>query len=247
MNCPKCGKPLPEKLSLRMNFCPLCGEKLFEEGKKYLMEIQCAGQRQGERDVMMVFVDDRSFYEVKPSESICIALDAGFHTIKFKHKIRNKTINLLITSSYVIKVYYNTLSGLIETNINVVEDSQDGIDAQTLAHRDLTTPVMVSEDGRRTFDIMLGEDDPEYEVKVTSGLDEGILRIYAERCEFTPSTRHKKVVTSYKDVVSVKKKMGSIDIICDGNVHKVYSIPKDIYNEVLAFLTNKVSEARENM
>ena len=28
-------------------------------------------------------------------------------------------------------------------------------------------------------------------------------------------------------------------------MHKVYSIPKDIYNEVLAFLTNRISEVQD--
>ncbi len=242
MNCPKCGKLLPENLSTRISYCPLCGDKLYEEGKKYIVEIQCTGQRQGDNVVMMVFLDDKYFYEVKPSESICIALDAGFHTFKFRHNIRSKTITLLISSSYVINAYYNTLSGLIETRLNMVEDSQEGIDAETLAQKELTAPTMVSEDGAKTFDIMLGEDDPEYEIKVTSGLQEGVLRIYTTRIEFTPWSQNKKEVISYDKVTSVRKKMGSIDVLCEGNVHKVYSIPKDIYNEVLAYLTNKIGE-----
>ena len=243
MNCPKCGKSLPENLSLRINFCPLCGEKLFEAGKKYLIEIHCAGQRDAESP-MMVFLDDKMLYEVVQGESICFPADAGFHAIKFRHKIRSKSITLLVTHSYVIKAYYNTLSGLIETNVTIMEDSRDGIDDETLAKRELTAPVMVSEDGRKSFDILLGDDDPEYELKGTSGLKEGILRIYTDRCEFAPSSQNKKEVLSYKNVLTVKKKMGSIELVCDGNVHKVYSIPKDIYNEVLAFLTNRISEVQ---
>lgn len=34
-----------------------------------------------------------------------------------------------------------------------------------------------------------------------------------------------------------------IDILCDGNIHKIYSIPKDIYNEVMSFLNNRHSRA----
>ena len=106
----------------------------------------------------------------------------------------------------------------------------------------MTKPVMVSEDGQRGIDIMLGEDEPEYEINVTSGLKEGILRIYSERLEFTEQGDFKKDIVQYKDVVAVRKKLGSIDVQCAGNVHKVYSIPKDIYNEVMAFLTNRTGK-----
>lgn len=244
MNCPKCGKQLPENMNIRMNFCPACGDKLFVAGRKYLIEIQCVGQRESENSAMMVFLDDRHLYEALPGETICFAVEAGFHTLKFRQKIRSKTINLLVTSSYVLKAYYNTLSGLIETSVGIVDDSEKGIDPKELAKKELTSPVMISEDGQRTFDIMLGDDDPEYEIKVTSGLKEGILRLYSERCEFSPSSSYAKEVTHYKNVLAVRKKMGSLDIQCEGNVHKVYSIPKDIYNEVMAFLTNRISEVQ---
>ena len=36
MNCPNCKRVLPDNISLRINFCPLCGKKLFEDGKDYL-------------------------------------------------------------------------------------------------------------------------------------------------------------------------------------------------------------------
>ncbi len=244
MNCPKCGKRLPDNMSMNIRFCPLCGEKLFDEGKKYLIEIQCTGQRSGENDVMMVFVDDMHMYEVRPGENICFAVEAGFHSIKFRYKIRSRSISLLVANSYSIRTYFNTLSGLIETNVNIVENSGAGLSTGELAQKKLTKPVMVSEDGKRSFDVMLGDDDPEYEIKVTSGLKEGVLRIYSERLEFSPSDELKKEIISYKNVTAVKRKMGSIDVQCEGNVHKVYSIPKDIYNEVLAFLTNRVGEVQ---
>ncbi len=244
MICPKCGRQLPDNISRMISFCPLCGDKLFEAGRKYLVEIQCAGQRNGDFTNMMVFVDERNMYEVAPGDSICFALDAGFHTIKFRYKIRSKTITILAASSYAIRTYYNTLSGLIETTVSMVEDSEEGISPQELDKRALTSPVMVSEDGQKTFDILLGDDDPEYEIKVTSGLKEGILRLFSERLEFSPVNDLKKEIVNYKNIVSVRKKMGSIDVQCDGNVHKVYSIPKDIYNEVMAFLTNRISEVQ---
>jgi hypothetical protein len=222
----------------------MCGDRLFDEGKKYLIEVQCTGQRGGENDVMMVFVDDMHMYEVRPGESISFAVEAGFHTIKFRHKIRSRSISLLVSCSYSIRAYFNTLSGLIETSVNMVENSAGGLSASELTDKKLTKPVMVSEDGKRSFDVMLGDDDPEYEIKVTSGLKEGILRIYSERLEFSPSDELKKDIINYKNVTSVKRKMGSIDVQCEGNVHKVYSIPKDIYNEVLAFLTNRVGEVQ---
>ena len=242
MICPKCGKPLPDNINMRINFCPLCGDKLFEAGKKYLIEVQCVGQREGDNAQMMIFLDDRTMYEVKAGESICFAVDAGFHSVKFRQKIRSKTITILATCGYIIKTYYNTLSGLIETSVSMVDNSEQGITEKELESKALTPPVMVSEDGIRSFDVLLGDDDPEYEIKVTSGLKEGVLRIYTERCEFSPSNKFKKEVIHYKNVSGVRKKMGSIDIQCDGNVHKVYSIPKDIYNEVLAFLNNRVED-----
>ena len=244
MICPKCGKGLPEKINMRITFCPLCGERLFEVGKKYIVEIQCAGQRMTDTETMKLFIDDRQLYEIIPGENICVLVDAGYHTLKFRHKIRNKSIDLLINSSYLIKTYYNSLSGLIETSILKVEDSQDGVDLAKIGNKQIAVPIMESDDGTRTFDVILGEDDPDYEIKVTSGLKEGTLRLYSERCEFSMDGTHKSETLSYKDVLEVKKKMGSIDIVCDGNVHKVYSIPKDTYNEVLAYLTNRISAVR---
>ncbi len=240
MNCPKCGEQLPSNLSTKIRFCPICGEALFDAGKHYLIEIQCTGQRDNSDAVMMVFLDDRQLYEGRQGEPICFSVSAGFHVIKFRHKIRNKVISLLVNANYNIRAYYNTLSGLIETNVNRVEGSEKGMDPIEIARKNITSPVMVSEDGQRSFDVMLGEDDPEYEIKVTSGLQEGILKLFSERCEFTPSGHFKKEVIQYREVLEVKKKMGSIDMLCEGNVHKVYSIPKDIYNEVLAFLNNRI-------
>ncbi|RKM60560.1 hypothetical protein D6855_07580 [Butyrivibrio sp. CB08] len=243
MICPKCGKSLPENLNMKITFCPICGDRLFEAGKKYLIEIQCAGQRTGE-GTMKMFVDDRQLYELTPGENICILLDAGFHTMKFRHKIRDKVIDVLINSSYVVKAYFNSLSGLIETNIMKVDDSEEGANLDALGSKQLAVPVMETEDGTRAFDVILGEDDPDYEIKVTTGLREGTLRLYSERCEFSIEGVFKKEIINYKEVVEVKKKMGSIDIVCDGNVHKVYSIPKDTYNEVLAYLTNRIREVK---
>jgi len=188
---------------------------------------------------MMLFLDDTSFYEVEPGNTIYFPVRAGFHTFKFKHKIRNKSIQLLIGSDYSIKVYYNSLSGLIETNVAEVDDKQrDAV----FGDAKITQPVMVTNEGQRGFDIMLGEDDPEYELSVTSGLKEGTLRLYAERCEFSSEKDFKKEIVQYKDVLEVRKKMGAVDLVCAGNVHKVYSIPKDTYNEVMAFLTNRIDE-----
>ena len=244
MICPKCGKKLPSGINMNISFCPLCGERLFEEGKQYLIEIQCVGQREGDNAVMMVFVDDSQMYEAKAGDSIYIAVGAGFHTLKFRQKIRSKTITLLVASNYLIRPYFNTLSGLIETNVTTVENTSEGLSRKDIAGKKITKPVMVSEDGKKTFDVMLGDDDPEYEFKATCGFKEGVLRLYSERCEFSPEDKLKKEVLQYKNIVAVKRKMGSIDIQCAGNVHKVYSIPKDIYNEVMAFLTNRISEVQ---
>ncbi len=241
MKCPNCGEQLPE---LNMSFCPLCGKKLFEKGRKYIVEISCAGQRDFSNTVMMIFVDEKELYEVKPGDSICFALNAGVHSIKFRYKIRSKTITILATSNYSIKTHYNSLSSLIETSVLQLPNSAGGISEDELSGIELTTPVMVAANGKNSFDAIFGDDDPEYEIKVTTGFKEGILRLYPERCEFKLEDDFKKDVTQYKNIVSVKKKMGSIDIQCDGNVHKIYSIPKDIYNEVLAFLTNRIAEGR---
>ena len=239
MNCPKCGRVLPEKVNIKINFCPLCGERLYEAGKKYLIQVQSNITRDSD-DKMMMFLDDRDLYDVRPMDTVCVAVDAGFHTINFRHKIRSKKITILVASNYMIRANFNTLSGLIETNIMKVEDSEDGISDQDLSDIELSSPIMVSKDGTRSFDIITGHDDPEFELSVTSGLKRGLLRIYTKRIEFMGENDFKKEVIPYTEMVSVRPKMGSIDIQCEGNVHKVYSIPKDNYNEVLAYLTNRV-------
>ena len=245
MICPKCKKALPSNMNMNIRFCPLCGEELFARGKNYVIEVQCVGQRESEDAILMLFVDDRQMNEVKAGDSIFIALEAGFHSLKFRQKIRSKTISLPVNSDYVIRSYFNSLSGLIETNVQKVQVA--GGDNNTKGHAGIkiTKPVMVSVDGKKTFDVMLGDDDPEYEFAATSGFKEGVLRLFSERCEFSPDDKFKKEVLQYKEIVSVKRKMGALDIECAGNVHKVYSIPKDIYNEVMAFLTNRISEVQE--
>lgn len=242
MNCPKCKRQLTGNNNAGIYFCPFCGKKLFEEGKEYIITITCIGQRGGDNAVMMVFVDDKELYEVKPGESICFPASAGFHNIKFRHKIRNKTIQVLLSSNFLIKTTFNSLTGLIETTVSEQDDNEAGIGADNVA-ADKVVPVMVAENSK-AFDVLLGDDDPEFEIKATSGFKEGVLRLYSERCEFTADNELKKDVVSYKNICEVRKKMGSIDILCDGNVHKVYSIPKDIYNDVLAFLTNRVEASK---
>lgn len=239
MNCPKCKNILSDRISSKINFCPICGEKLFEEGTEYLIEVTSQGQSAIDNTSMMLFVDETSFYEMKPGEKVYFKAKGGFHTLKFRYKIRNKSIQILVNHDFSIKAYFNTISGLIETSVNELDEKNR---EKSFGKVDISKPVMVSKDGQRGFDIMLGEDEPEFELVVTSGLKEGVLKIFAERCEFKCEKDMKKEVVQYKDVVEVKKKMGSVDIVCGGNVHKVYSIPKENYNEVMAFLTNRVAE-----
>ena len=244
MKCNNCGKKIPSILSSEIKFCPYCGNRLFEDGRYYLVEINCTGQREGEDSMMLVFVDEKLLYEVMPGEAVNFALTAGYHTLKFRQKVRSKNVTLLFSADYVINAYYNSLSGLIETNIAKKGGSGVGYTKKEIDKKALTMPVMVSDDGQRSFDVMLGDDDPEYEFRVTSGFKEGVLRLYSERAEFTPDNQLKKEVVHYKSIVAVKKKMGAIELQCDGNVHIVYSIPKDIYNDVMAFLNNKVGEVK---
>jgi hypothetical protein len=244
MNCPNCGRLLPEALFGDIRFCPYCGEKLFEDGRYHIVEVQCGGRHDGDESIMMIFVDERQMYEVRPGESISFGVTSGFHTLKFRQKVRSKTITLLLGCDYVINAYFNSLSGLIETHIDKINGTENGFNKRELDEKMLTMPVMVSEDGQRSFDIMLGDDDPEFEINVTSGFKEGILRLYSERCEFSPKNNMKKEILHYKNIVAVRKKMGAVDLQCDGNVHIVYSIPKDIYNEVMAFLNNRISDVR---
>lgn len=241
MNCPNCNHILPDNISNKINFCPFCGGKLYEDGKEFLMEISCTGQRHLDGGAVMLFLDDTTLYEIQPGDKIVISVRAGFHTLKFRHKIRNKTIQVLVSNNYAIRAYYNSLSGLIETSVSEVDEKQYN---QIFANAKLAKPSMVTTEGQKGLDVMLGEDDPEYEVAASSGFKEGILRIFAERCEFESEKDFKKEIVQYKDVVAIKKKMGSLDIQCAGNVHKVYSIPKDIYNEVLVFLTNRAGEVQ---
>ena len=241
MNCPNCNREFPDNMNIKIKFCPMCGSRLFEDGKEYVIQVECVGQRSMGEPNMMVFLDDRQLYEVQAGESICFAAKAGFHTIRFRQKVRNKNITLLVNSSYAIKAYFNSLSGLIETGITKYVDNNNEFKINTMS---LTPPIMVVENDKAGFDTLLGNDGPDYEFRVSSGLKEGTLAIYGERCEFIADTSMIKEIVYYKNVVAVKKKMGSIDIQCDGNVHKVYSIPKDIYNEVLAFLSNRIEEVK---
>ena len=77
MNCPKCGKVLPEGVNVKINFCPLCGERLYEDGKKYLIQVQSNISRDS-ADKMLMFVDDRDLYDIKPLKTVHVAVDAGF-------------------------------------------------------------------------------------------------------------------------------------------------------------------------
>jgi len=240
MICPYCKRQLPDNINPKIKFCPLCGKKLFEDGNDYIIQITCVGHRTGDGNVMMVFLDEKQLYEVKTGETIRFAVKAGFHMLKFRQKIRSKNITLLVNSGYQIKTTYNTVSGLIETNIKKNEDEDD----DKIIEADLTMPVMISDMGARGFDSLLGVDEPEFVVKATEGLKEGVLSIYSERLEFKGNIDITKDVVDYKNIVSVKKKMGTIDILCDGNVHKIYSIPKDIYNEVMSFLNNRIGNSR---
>ncbi len=244
MKCNSCGKKIPSILNAEIKFCPFCGARLFEDGRYYIVEITCSGQREGEESMMLVFVDEKQLYEVMPGESVKFALTAGYHTLKFRQKVRSKSINLLFSSDYMISAYYNSLSGLIETNIIKSRGSGGGYTKKEIDKKILTMPVMVSDDGQKSFDVMLGDDNPEYEFRVSSGFKEGILRLYSERAEFEQDNQLKKEIIHYNNIVAVKKKMGAIDLQCEGNVHIVYSIPKDIYNEVMLFLNNKIGEVR---
>ena len=241
MLCPKCKRLLPEKVNIKINFCPLCGERLYEAGRKYLIQVQSNISRDSDGKMMM-FLDDRDMYDIKALDTVCIAVEAGFHTLNFRYKIRNKKITILVASNYMIGANYNTLSGLIETNIMKVDETEDGLSEKDLNHMELSSPVMVSDDGIKSFDAITGHDTPEFELSVTSGLKGGILRIYTNRMEFVAERDYKKDLTQFADIVCVRPKMGSIDIQCEGNVHKVYSIPKDNYNEVLAFLNNRIGD-----
>ncbi|WP_026516627.1 zinc ribbon domain-containing protein [Butyrivibrio sp. MC2021] len=235
MKCPKCGGLIKEK----MNFCPFCGKKVFEQGLEYLVKITCLGQRDEERSAMKIFVDDDKLYEVKPGETICFAAKSGYHTFKFRHKIRNKTIQIQLLSNYIIKTYYNTLTGLIETNVTGIDDMEDPEAKAEFDDITLTDPVLTSEN--RKWEITsIDNDGPDYEIKASSGFKEGTLSLFAERCEFRSDNDMKIDVTEYKNVIKITKKLGSVAFECGGKIHKVYSIPKDTYNEVLAYLTNHI-------
>ena len=247
MKCPKCGKILPENINSKIKFCIYCGEELFEEGEKYTIQINVIGARSDGMGPMLVFVDDKEMFETKIMDNIYIQVPAGFHEFKFRKGIRSKSISLLINSNFMIRATFNTLSGLIDTKITMV--TEDLINSGTVEVPDFTKvpiakPAVVSFDGAKTFDVMLGDDDPEFDFNTASGLTEGILRVFSNRLEFISEGQYKKETLNYENIVGIRRKMGSVDIQCEGNVHKIYSIPKDIYNDVLAYLTNRISEVK---
>ena len=241
MNCHKCGSQIPDIFDCKINYCPFCGERLIEAGKKYLVRIQSNFSGDETDSKMLVFVDDRELYEINPHDNISFTLLSGFHALKFKYKNKSRNINLMATSNYVIRVNVNSLSGLIETNILKANGSSEGLSESELASLELTQPVMVSQDGSRSLDVLTGNDEPLYELRASSGLKEGLIRIYDMRIEFSSGKDSNKEVTYFSSVEAVKSKMGSIELRCEGNVRKVYSIPKDSYNEVMAFLTNRIA------
>ena len=235
MKCPNCGG----QIKTNMNFCPFCGKKVFEEGEEFLVKITCQGQRDDERNTMKIFVDDEKLYEVKPGETICFSAKAGFHSLKFRHKIRSKIIQIQLNSNYVIRTFYNSLTSLIETSVQGIEDMDDPDNKAEFENICISEPVLTSEN--KKWDISnIDNDGPDYEIKASSGFKEGILSLFAERCEFRSDSDMKVDVTEYKNVLKISKKMGSIAFECGGKIHKVYSIPKDSYNEVLSYLTNHV-------
>ncbi len=242
MRCPNCKQVLSDNIDFKLNFCPLCGKRLYDSSKNYLLYIHSIGQSDTDTGHLLVFVDEKLMYEVRPDNGLLLRLSSGFHTIKFRHKIRDKKIQILMDSDFDIKVYYNSITSLIETTVTEVEGTEDGSSAKRISDSELSVPVMISENGEKGFDVALGDDEPDYTLKATSGLCEGVLKIFTERLEFMPNGGMKKDTVNFKNVISVSRKMGSLDLQCDGNVHKIYSIPKESYNEVLAFLTNRIGE-----
>ena len=242
MICPNCGNSLPEKLNMQVQYCPMCGGRFYDTGKKYLIEIQFLSFSDSDSQKMFVLLDEEKLYEVKCGDTICFAVSPGKHSINFRYLIRNKSITILVTCGYAIGVSYNTGSGLIETNISKVENSAEGITEEELKDKKLTDPVMITGADFKDIETMLGEEEPDYVLEATTGFKEGRLCLYSEKMEFTPVKDFKKESLSYNDIVAVKKKMGAIDVECVGNVHKVYSIPKEIYNEVLAYLNNRIAD-----
>ena len=233
MKCPNCGGIL----KTNMNFCPFCGKKVFEDGKEFLIKISCQGHRDDDKSVMKVFVDDEKLYEVRPGEVICFSAKAGYHTLKFRHKIRTKRIQIQLLSNYVIKVNYNSLTSLIETSVSGIDDMTDPDNQAEFEDIFISEPVLTS-DNKKWEISNIDKDGPDYEIKASSGFKEGTLSLFAERCEFKCEADFKVDITEYKNVLKISRKMGSIDFECAGKIHKVYSIPKDSYNEVMAYLTN---------
>ena len=244
MRCNNCKQILNDKISSRLNFCPLCGNRLFDENKQFLVRIFSVGQRENSASDMLIFVDERILYEAKPGDGVLFCINGGFHTFKFRCGVRTKVIQVLLDSDFEVKAYYNTLTGLIETSVVPVEGTSFGHTSQEIDAEELSQPIMVSETGEKGFQILLGEEEPNYDIVATSGLLEGKLKIFGDRMEFSPNSMNKPDITDFIKIVAVKRKMGAIDVQCEGNVHKIYSIPKDIYNEVMVYLTNRIEEIR---
>ncbi|MBO6239855.1 MAG: hypothetical protein J6O61_03305 [Butyrivibrio sp.] len=244
MRCNNCKQILNDKISGKLNFCPICGNKLFDDDKQFLIRVFSVGQRENLPGNMLVFVDERILYEAKPGNGVLFSINGGFHTFKFRCGVRSKVIQILIDSDFEVKSYYNTLTGLIETGFAPVEGTSNGHTSQEIDAEELSQPIMVSETGEKGFRMLLGEDEPDYDIVATSGLLEGKLKIYGDRIEFSPDNMNKPDITDYINIVSVRRKMGAVDVQCEGNVHKIYSIPKDIYNEVMVYLTNRIDSIK---
>lgn len=244
MRCHNCKQILDDKISSKLNFCPLCGTRLFDESKTFFVTIYSVGQRENVAGDMLIFVDERILYEATPGNGVFFNINGGFHTIKFRTGVRTKVIQILIDSDFEIRAYFNSLTSLIETNVNPLEGTGAGHTPKEIAAEQFTEPKMVSDIGEKGFQMILGEEEPDYDVEATSGLMVGKLKIYGDRMEFSPDRINKTDVTDFIKIVGVRRKMGAIDVQCEGNVHKIYSIPKDTYNEIMVYLTNRIQEIR---
>ena len=242
MICPKCLKEVGSKFK----FCPYCGESLDNKDTIKLTIVR-KGQRFEDNPAMTVFIDDTSVYHINSGEKIVLNIAAGWHSIKFAFKVREKTIDLNITQNQMIEVEYNTLSGLLETvltprlNYTFKDGKVKQVENAASSATEINLDVAASRaDSAVIAEMRANNNKPMFVIKTTTGFLKGELFIYADRAEFVTDNNKKSTVIKYSNVKSVDKKMGNLDIVEKNDNHNIYVIPREKFNDVYVYLNEHV-------
>lgn len=111
MVCNKCGY----EISSNAQFCPKCGYKIERnnaiETDVYILTINRAKQWFAINPSVKIIVDEHTEYRIGNGKTISITIPAGVHTIGFFCGIRNKIVDINMSSDLTINIKWNRLTG----------------------------------------------------------------------------------------------------------------------------------------